>query len=599
MTGRHPRFSLLDSEVEGWLSDEIACGNGLRDATVDPLLSATVLTPELCRGGADLPDNRRAAQESYGSHPTSAGVRHYDSARDDYPVPRLSAATTTPRPLWGPGSAILAGNQSAARESHGSYHPTPAGVPHGVGGRNASCDHLPSPRAATRSCPPGLGRSNPADMFAKEELRRSSSAPDPAVYEPPGSSGAAVASFAGAFAPRTYPTTQTSQAVTARAHVACLTPALSREEPPLPSAAVDLAQALINAVRAQPSVRPNSSLGSLRIPEYGGYSDRMSATEYLEALHRYQEASGMDDSVIIGRVLPISLTAQAARWYRLVGRDARTMGEFEALFRSEFLPPDYERRMLNELEMRTQHRDESLLEYVRAMQELFLLAKPMASEAEKVERVTRQAHPTFAAYLRGSQFANLNELASEAKRIQADILAARSYRPPPPAHATLEPRCAWQGASPPPMPRAAATAAYAESTEIEPRDVSERALDPYSYAMRARSDAQQGMPRHGYGRGQNAHEEPNSYARVESSRGPNAQRDSQGAVAHSEPNRYARVASQGNQPALRGQRPPAAQSHRGIVCYKCRATGHYARACTAPCPAPERQRNSGNASRRR
>ncbi|KAH9382976.1 hypothetical protein HPB48_023613 [Haemaphysalis longicornis] len=219
MTGRHPRFSLLDSEVEGWLSDEIARGNGLRDASVDPLLPATALTPELCRGGADLPDNRRAAQESYGSHPTSAGVRHSDSPRDDYLVPRLSAATTTPRPLWGPGSAILAGNQSAARESHGSYHPTPAGVPHGVGGRNASCDHLPSPRAATRSCPPGLGRSNPADMFAKEELRRSSSAPDPAVYEPHGSSGAAVASFAGAFAPRTYPTTQTSQAVTAGAHV--------------------------------------------------------------------------------------------------------------------------------------------------------------------------------------------------------------------------------------------------------------------------------------------------------------------------------------------------------------------------------------------
>lgn len=123
MTGRHPRFSLLDSEVEGWLSDEIACGNGLRDATVDPLLSATVLTPELCRGGADLPDNRRAAQESYGSHPTSAGVRHSDSARDDYPVPRLSAATTTPRPLWGPGSAILAGNQSACWRVTGAIMP--------------------------------------------------------------------------------------------------------------------------------------------------------------------------------------------------------------------------------------------------------------------------------------------------------------------------------------------------------------------------------------------------------------------------------------------------------------------------------------------
>lgn len=40
----------------------------------------------------------------------------------------------------------------------------------------------------------------------------------------------------------------------------------------------------------------------------------------------------------------------------------------------------------------------------------------------------------------------------------------------PPAYATLEPRCPWQGAPVPPLPRAAATAAFAASTDGEPRD---------------------------------------------------------------------------------------------------------------------------------
>ncbi|KAH6920717.1 hypothetical protein HPB50_028296 [Hyalomma asiaticum] len=65
---------------------------------------------------------------------------------------------------------------------------------------------------------------------------------------------------------------------------------------------------------------------------------------------------------------------------------------------------------------------------VRAMDEFYRIADPSAPNCEKVERVMRQAHPTFAVYLRGSEFRDLDELASEAKRIQADILASRAYR---------------------------------------------------------------------------------------------------------------------------------------------------------------------------
>ncbi|KAH6925515.1 hypothetical protein HPB50_006261 [Hyalomma asiaticum] len=95
--------------------------------------------------------------------------------------------------------------------------------------------------------------------------------------------------------------------------------------------------------------------------------------KYLVALHRYQQAMRLNDSVMLALVLPVSPTAQ----------------EFRTLFRSELLPPDYERRMRRELELQTQHPDESLLEYIRALQELYLLADPMAPDAEKVERAIR------------------------------------------------------------------------------------------------------------------------------------------------------------------------------------------------------------------
>lgn len=205
-------------------------------------------------------------------------------------------------------------------------------------------------------------------------------------------------------------------------------------------------ESLTGALRTT-TLAPQAQRPPVRIPvpTYRGYADKASAMDFLDDLRKYQRAMGMSDREILERIPPIALVDKAARWFRLVGDQPGTLDQFREAFRREFLPADYERRMRRELEQRTQHPDESLLEFVRAMQELFELAEPSAPNAERVERVIRQSHPTFAAYLRGSRFRDLNELASEARRLQGDILAARAYRPPPPASAALEPRCAWSG----------------------------------------------------------------------------------------------------------------------------------------------------------
>ena len=242
-----------------------------------------------------------------------------------------------------------------------------------------------------------------------------------------------------------------------------------------------LTGALQTAVRPPPPTRPPVRIP---IPTYRGYGDRVSATDFLENLKKYQQAMGMSDHEILERILPISLVDQAARWLRLTGSQLSSIEQFRKAFRQEFLPADYERRMRRELEQRTQHPDESLLEFVRAMQELFELAEPSEPNAERVERVIRQSHPTFAAYLRGSRFRDLNELASEARRIQGDILAARAYRPPPPASTALEPRCAWNGDAASRNRRHEA-AHYANEQSRNTYDISDRALDPYSYERRA------------------------------------------------------------------------------------------------------------------
>lgn len=321
---------------------------------------------------------------------------------------------------------------------------------------------------------------------------------------------------------------------------------------------------LTSSSAAKPIVR-------MDLPTYSGYHDLVSANEYLDRMLTYQQATGLSDGEMLERVVPVSLTDQAARWFRLTGHRSRTMSEFRANFREEFLPADYQRRLRRELELRTQHPDESLLEYVRAMDEFYRIADPSAPNCEKVERVMRQAHPTFAAYLRGSKFRDLDELASEAKRIQADILASRAYRPPPPASQALEPRCAWNGDNFRTRPQGNGLLAFSDERSSSGWELSDRALDPYTYARRAACAAD--------GRG------TQNRVRYTDTRMPQQRA----------PEREHFVERSGGQTA-RGTERQALQRPTNL-CYKCNEPGHFARDCRAP--ASRGHALSGNERRRR
>ncbi|XP_077550714.1 uncharacterized protein LOC144163938 [Haemaphysalis longicornis] len=182
---------------------------------------------------------------------------------------------------------------------------------------------------------------------------------------------------------------------------------------------------------------------SLAVPRFTGYDDFKSVADFLSDLNVYKTASGASDEFVLTRVLPVALEASAGRWWRLQTPFA-SWADFEARFREEFLPPDYDYRIRRELEARTQHPREGLLEYIRAIQELFKRAIPGASDAEMVKHVLRRFHPRFRPFLHGRDYSSLEETARSARSIEDALISELSYIPPPPVGEALEPACAWR-----------------------------------------------------------------------------------------------------------------------------------------------------------
>ncbi|XP_040069741.1 uncharacterized protein LOC120842656 [Ixodes scapularis] len=220
------------------------------------------------------------------------------------------------------------------------------------------------------------------------------------------------------------------------------------------------------------------------VPTYTGYDDRKSVADFLAELAAYKLAAGASDEYVLARVLPVALQASAARWWRIVA-PFLSWEDFRRRFQDEFLPPGYQSRVQRELERRTQHPDETLVEYVRVMQELFDRACPTTPESDRVARVVQQSHPRFRPYLHGRTYETLEHLARDARGIQETLLAELQYRPPPPPEEALEPSCAWSA----PGPRGG-------PTQRQPQEygavLPPRALDPYAFGQRERGRAPPG-----------------------------------------------------------------------------------------------------------
>lgn len=225
--------------------------------------------------------------------------------------------------------------------------------------------------------------------------------------------------------------------------------------------------AMFNQVLTAQAGASRSVRVEVSVPTYVGPEDEKTPQDFLEELERYRLATQYSESDLLRKILPTALKGSALRWFRFA-ENFDSLEAFKLEFCEEFEAVNYRDRLRLEMRRRTQAPEEPLTAYIHAMAEYFRRLGSVSTEAEKVQTILNQCHPSYRPFLRGRTFSTLAELAKEAKTIQSDLLSWHTYSPPPRAAESLEPSLAFKSTSS--FPKESVHAANAERSSYHPLD---------------------------------------------------------------------------------------------------------------------------------
>ncbi|KAH8042739.1 hypothetical protein HPB51_025643 [Rhipicephalus microplus] len=196
---------------------------------------------------------------------------------------------------------------------------------------------------------------------------------------------------------------------------------------PMPAGAMTAAA----AAAIQPAIDCAPRASGSQPPRFAGFGDAQSPEEFLDRLETFCLVTGVAADKRLTHIVPAALEGSAKLWLRFV-KSFASWDDFKAAFVAEFSSIDAKRRLRQELELRTQHPEENLKEFIYTIAEFYDRIGGEVSDTEKVDRVLRQMHPQLQDLVEGKQFATLAELARAADGLMERYWRRFQYKPPPP-----------------------------------------------------------------------------------------------------------------------------------------------------------------------
>lgn len=172
--------------------------------------------------------------------------------------------------------------------------------------------------------------------------------------------------------------------------------------------------------------------------KFSGDIRDISVNAFLERVNELKIARQSNDFTLFNSAIDL-FTGNALIWYRANRESFTNWSELSEGLRAEFLIPDYENKLFEEIKRRTQGPSETIGIYISVMKNLFSRLCVAVPEPAQLRILLRNLSPFYQSQLGLVEIDSISQLVKACKQLEARRASVEAYVPPPSRVRSLEP----------------------------------------------------------------------------------------------------------------------------------------------------------------
>ncbi|XP_074033256.1 uncharacterized protein [Leptinotarsa decemlineata] len=180
--------------------------------------------------------------------------------------------------------------------------------------------------------------------------------------------------------------------------------------------------------------------------KFTGKPGSISICTFIEQVEKKRKSRGISRSVLFRDAVDL-FEGDAYVWYNLVKSWASDWESLVELMRQQFLPPNFDRDLFDDIKRRTQGPKESIGMYVASMKSLFNKMRNPVAEEVQLSMILERVDPYYQPFLAFQEITSIVDLLKICRVLDEKRDIAKSYIPPPPRNKSLIPELAYVEAS--------------------------------------------------------------------------------------------------------------------------------------------------------
>ncbi|XP_055913098.1 uncharacterized protein LOC129946788 [Eupeodes corollae] len=180
--------------------------------------------------------------------------------------------------------------------------------------------------------------------------------------------------------------------------------------------------------------------------KFTGDSGGASINSFLERVEELRLANDVPESHLFKSASEL-LAGRALMWFRSVREDLGDWQELVKELKAEFLPANYDDLLLEEINRRSQGKEETFGAYLTTMRTLFRRLSEPLSEGRMLSILKKNVDPFYQVQIASAKPETVKELAILGRELDTLKVNVDSFTPPSKSKNLLEPECGYQPSS--------------------------------------------------------------------------------------------------------------------------------------------------------